>query len=81
MLDPIALDYIDYITPYLKYVKEWNLHFCIIPRRCMLTNKIMWLKDCYKGERVIRDGTYRNNGVKEIYYIEPTAFIVWSLKN
>ena len=74
MLDPIALDYIDYLTPYLKYVKEWNLHFCIIPRKCVLTNKIMWLKDCYKGERVIK-------GVKEIYYIEPTAFIVWSLKN
>jgi hypothetical protein len=77
MLDPIALDYIDYLTPYLKYVKNWQLHFCIVPRKCALTEKIMWFKTCYRGTRVI--GT-RNESLKEHWYIDKNEFIVWSLK-
>lgn len=69
MLDPVALDYIDFLTPYLKFVKDWQLHFCWLPHRCILTGKILWLKDCYRGSRH-----------SDVYYIEKHEFILWSLK-
>lgn len=70
----MALDYIDCVTPYLKYVKNWRLHFCILPRRCYLTDKILWFRDCYTGSRIIAD-----NHIEE-FYIDKNEFIIWSLK-
>lgn len=39
MLDPIALDHVDYIQPFLRQVEKWELHFCFFPRKCDLTEK------------------------------------------
>jgi hypothetical protein len=75
MLDPMALDYIDLITPYLKHVKNWNLHFCILPRKCYLTSKIIWMNHCYFGSSIVAD-----NIVVE-FYIDKNEFLIWSLKN
>jgi hypothetical protein len=81
MLDPVALDYFDYIKPYLKSITNWHLHFCVIPRRCILTDKILWLKDCYKGTRFITTREFPFNEEEETLYIESNAFLLWTLKN
>ena len=78
MLDPIALDYIDYLTPYLKGIKNWQLHFCVVPRKCALTEKTMWFKICYRGTRVI---DVHDKPFKEHWYIDKNEFIIWSLKS
>ena len=75
VLDPIALDYIDYLQPYLKMVDQWKIHYCIIPRRCDLTGKILWFKHCYKGSRYIKQ-----IGNSDIYYIGEEEFLIWKLK-
>lgn len=91
MLDPEYLDYVDFMQPYLKQVKEWRLTYCIIPRRCILTNKIIWFKQCYKGTRIIYDfrvaisakqglvNTFLQPVKKEYYYMNCNDFIVWTL--
>ena len=80
MLSPVALDYIDFITPYLRYVKDWHLHFCILPRTCFLTGKRMWLTDCYKGTRTIGPGAPPGSLTVEKFYIDKDEFRLWSLK-
>ena len=80
MLSPVALDYIDFITPYLRYVKDWHLHFCIFPRTCFLTGKRIWLTDCYKGTRTIGLGAPPGSYIVEKYYIDKHEFMLWSLK-
>ena len=32
---------------------SWHLHFCLLPRRCFLTEKTLWLERCEKGSRLI----------------------------
>jgi len=80
MLGPAALDYIDFITPYLRYVKDWHLHFCILPRTCFLTGKRIWLTDCYKGTRTIGPGSPPGSLTVEKFYIDKHEFMLWSLK-
>ena len=77
MLDPIALDYIDYIQPYLKLVSNWKLHYCIVPRVCILTNKWLWFEHCYVGSRVIIAPGHQ---MTERYYIEKNEFLLWCLR-
>jgi hypothetical protein len=76
MLEPPALDYIDFLQPYLKTVKNWQLHYCIIPHRCILTGKLLWFTDCYRGTRTI---TGTDSTIIERLYIDKHEFIVWSL--
>jgi hypothetical protein len=75
MLDPMAMDYIEFINPYLKLVKDWKLHFCIIPRRCRLTDKTIWLKHCYIGTRLVK-----NINIVEKWYVSKEEFVIWKIK-
>lgn len=75
MLDPIAVDYIDILQPYLKMVEKWELHYCVVPRRCDLTGKTLWFKYCYKGTRFVKQA-----GILERYYIGQEEFLIWKLK-
>jgi hypothetical protein len=77
MLSPEALDYQDFINPYLK-LATWGLHFCIIPRKCILTNKIIWLKDCYRGVRSVPGP---RQTTQDIFYMSTEEFLMWSIKN
>jgi hypothetical protein len=75
MLDPIAYDHLNIISPRLRYA-IWDLHFCLIPRRCILTDKLIWLTDCFKGTVKLD-----HRGRTEIFYFNKEEFLVWSLKN
>lgn len=76
MFTPEALDYIDFINPYLK-LATWDLHFCIIPRKCVISDKLIWLTHAYKGRRVISN---TENYKVENYYMSVNEFLIWSLK-
>jgi hypothetical protein len=58
-------------------VTGWELHFCMYPRKCFLTGKLLWLKKCYKGTYSISgwDGPLDTD-----YYVEKTEFIFWNLR-
>ena len=58
-------------------VNNWNLHFCLWPRRCLFTDKTLWFEKCYKGSRVI---TGPGDVVVAEYYIDKFEFIIWTLK-
>lgn len=75
MLDPIALDHVDYIQPFLRQVEKWELHFCIFPRKCDLTEKKLWFTFCYRGKRYIK-----HLGVFNTYYVGKEEFILWKIK-
>ena len=61
----------------LFQVKNWHLHFCLWPRICYLTGKNIWLKQCYKGTRQIRQDM---NLIEDAYYVGKNEFIIWNLK-
>lgn len=68
--------YLDFIDPYLK-LADWKLHFCIIPRSCVITNKILWLTYAYKGRRTVSDN---ENFTIEFYYMGVNEYLIWMLK-
>lgn len=74
MLDPVAIDYLEYLDPYLK-MATWEQHFCVIPRRCVFTNKLMWLCKCYRGKRAITKVSR-----VEYYYATYSSLVMWALK-
>ena len=76
MVDPVALDYLEYLDPYLRKA-TWELYFCFIPRRCVFTNKRLWLCKCYRGLRII---TGPGSPVKEYYYASTSSFMLWALR-
>lgn len=61
----------------LSRAKEWHLHFCLWPRTCYLTDKMIWLKWCYKGSYKIRQDMVF---VFDDYYVEKVAFLLWNLR-
>ena len=75
MLDPVALDYLEYLDPYLRDA-AWEVHFCITPRRCLFTNRILWLRKCYRGRRVVSGP----GGDAEFYYASTSGWLLWALK-
>jgi len=62
----------------LYRVNNWKLQLCRLPRKCYLSGKSLWGKQCYKGSRQVREDI--NLVVHGNYYIEKLEFIIWNLK-
>jgi len=56
---------------------SWHLHFCLWPRKCFLTEKTLWLEQCYMGSRMI---TGPGEPIFVDYYIDKFEFLLWQLK-
>lgn len=73
-------EYLDFINPYLK-LATWSLHFCLLPRKCVITDKILWFTHAYKGRRVIRIISDHDNFTTEFYYMGVNEYLIWTLKH
>ena len=61
----------------LSRIFDWHLHLCVWPRKCFLTDRKLWLEQCYKGTRMI---TGPGEPVFIDYYIDKHEFLLWQLK-
>jgi len=61
----------------LNTTVAWQLHFCLWPRKCFLTEKTLWLERCYKGSRTI---TGPGSDIVIDYHIDKYEFLIWQLK-
>jgi len=61
----------------LYRVNNWKLKLCWLPRKCYLSGKPLWGKQCYMGVRVI---TGPGTPVEDYYYIEKSEFLFWMLR-
>lgn len=57
---------------------RWEYKFCIIPRKCMLTDKWLWLTYAYRGIASMRAGD--NDFIFEKGYHQRDAHIIWELR-
>mgnify|MGYP000020373144 CR=1 FL=1 len=58
---------------------QWRQHFYILPRRCAMTNNIMWLRHGWKGTRRI----YGPAGEAPLVirrYLDLPTYIILALK-
>lgn len=62
----------------LYRVNNWKLQLCWLPRKCYLSGKPLWGKQCYKGSRLVREDM--NLVVHGDYYIEKSEFLFWMLR-
>lgn len=60
----------------LRRAKWWELRFCWLPKKCYLTNKPLWGRRAYRGERWI---TGPCPPIVEHYWIEKNEFLLWQL--
>lgn len=56
---------------------EWKLSFSFLPRKCDLTEKIIWLEYAYKG-RLQR--TMLEDYVYEVRWHRKNDHLIWALK-
>lgn len=68
--------YYDMITRFMSYCSAWESVFNLIPRRCEITNKLLWLRHSYRGTRFVGGGEYR---FSEHFYVDRDAFTMWQL--
>jgi hypothetical protein len=61
----------------LSQVQHWELKLCILPHKCFLTDKTLWGKLAYKGDRYIHGP---GEPVIETFWIEKHEFLIWQLK-
>jgi hypothetical protein len=61
----------------LSRAQYWKLKLCWFPMKCFLTNKSLWGKLAYHGERWI---TGPGEPVVEHYWIEKNEFLMWNLR-
>lgn len=61
----------------LNRIPRWRLKLCLWPRRCFLSNKLIWGKRAYHGINMI---TGPGDPIFDHYYIERDEFILWQLK-
>lgn len=61
----------------LKRARHWELKLCFVPKYCYLTNKPLWGKRAYRGERWI---TGPGEPIVNYYWIEKDAFLIWNLR-
>jgi hypothetical protein len=54
----------------------WKESFCILPKRCLHSNKVIWLKKAYKGV-----ATYYGPGTpaKENHWHDREQHLIWKL--
>ena len=60
----------------LGRVDQWNLKIPLIPRRCFLSNKWLWMRKAYKGVYFI---TGPGEPVTLTYWVEKEEFLLWCL--
>lgn len=61
----------------LKKISKWELQFNFLPKRCFLSNKLLWLTYSYKGTYML---TGPGDPFFDDYYIEKSEFIFWNLR-
>lgn len=68
----------NYFFPYELNRIWWekDLHFCVWPRRCFFSHKLLWFKKCYIGEMFVRYGDQR---LTTTVYAEKNQFIIHAL--
>ena len=67
------------IVLYHFYINaNWELKFAFLPKRCVLTKKLIWLKYAYRGTAIWRSGDY--DFVQEINWHDKDEHIMWELK-
>jgi len=62
---------------YLKRVNDWELKFCLFPKRCCLSNKKLFGKFAYKGLCWI---TGPGDPIPEVFWIDKNEFLIWQIK-
>lgn len=60
----------------LNRAQYWKLKLCWLPKKCFLSDKPLWGKRAYHGERWI---TGPGEPVVEHYWIEKFEFMKWQL--
>jgi hypothetical protein len=73
----IQFSYEELIRPYLCQAKNWQLKFAIVPHRCSISGKRIWLEDAYRGTRSVRHGDHL---MLEHFWVKFDEFIIWNLK-
>lgn len=56
---------------------DWTMKFCWLPRRCVLSNKLMWLKYAYKGTAM---WTGPGEPVYEHRWHDKQEHLIWKIK-
>ena len=69
--------WIDEVYDPFYYRAGWELTFILWPRRCVLSNKLMWLKYAYKGTAM---WTGPGDPVYEYRWHDKTEHLIWKLK-
>lgn len=67
---------VDYYNWLLGRVQQWDLKFSLLPRRCFLSNKWVWMRKAYKGVYYI---TGPGEPVTFTYWIEKDELLLWKL--
>lgn len=62
----------------LSRASHWKLKFCWLPKKCFLTDKSLWGRLAYHGERWI---TGPGEPVVKHYWVNRDEFIIWRLKH
>jgi len=73
----IQFSYEELIRPYLNRATDWKLKFSIVPQRCSISGKRIWLERAYRGTRTI---TGPGTPVIEHFWVRSEEFIIWNLK-
>lgn len=71
------MDWLEHIRPYIKQVTAWEKQVSYWPRRCWLSNKIIWLRPALRGTRRIRrdwDISY------EYLWVDADELMLYNLK-
>lgn len=56
---------------------SWQLSFSWLPRRCSISNKLIWLKYAYRGIRVI---TGPGEAIVDVRWHDGVEHMLWQLK-
>lgn len=56
---------------------QWALKFCWLPRRCKISQKLMWLEWAYRGQAV---WTGPGDPVIEQHWVERLEYLVAKIK-
>ena len=57
--------------------RDWRLEFCWFPKRCFLSNQILWGKFAYHGQNIL---TGPGDPIVEDYWLEKNEFLIWQIK-
>lgn len=55
-----------------------ELKFCILPKRCKLSGRVMWFERAYRSRRYFREGDMDIR--REDRWFDPDAFMILRLK-